>query len=180
MESFGQDDLDFCLLTDARDMFLNLLRPSVRLSAVWKAASIIGAFVAFAGAGCRAADRTVSAAAALSAARDAGFTGLAQSTIGETDFIYTKGYRNPVVMPLTITRLSNTSAADRRYQDDQPLLHGQLSGRDRLALPRTFRSSLLSEAKICNLVVSSYNARRDPLLASRFARLLKLLQKKCR
>lgn len=129
-------------------------------------------------AACGSSSKTIDTKAALSIFRQAGFTSLAVYPSGNADWIYTRGYY-PLEMPLSAARLANVGAAKRRYANDQPLLHGKVSPEERSAVPRGFKVDRLTEVRVCNVVVSSYNPNRARTVARRFDRAVTLLRAKC-
>ena len=151
-----------------------------------------------AAAACGSPSKTIDTKAALAVFRHAGFTSVAVVSakdsarqvarqtgrpslavnVTDADWIYTPGY-NLVEMPLSAARLPSVGAAERRYANDQPLLHGKLSADERSVAPRGFRADRLREVRVCNVVVSSYNADRDRTLARRFDRAVALLRARC-
>lgn len=143
---------------------------------------------------------TVSTEEAVTALRDAGFRDLAIHSNVEVyrrlarergdpdlardaldvDTIYPRErYENFVTMPFVAVRLPPTEMAETRYENDRPLFVGQLTPAERELLPADFDPSLLREERVCNVVVSSYNADDDPELTRRFQRATELLHDAC-
>ncbi|MDT5355692.1 MAG: hypothetical protein QOJ56_4224 [Mycobacterium sp.] len=103
---------------------------------------------------------------------------LARNPLDE-DAILTRGYGNPLTMPLTAVRYGSTQAALKRAQSDQPLLQRTLSQQERQLLPGGYEPGRLREVQICNVVVTSYNPTRDKRLDARFQRASSLLHQNC-
>ena len=132
---------------------------------------------------------TIDTTTVITVLRESGFTHLAlfpgaknptqtsENLVG-ADWIYTPGY-NPVEMPLSVVRLPSVTAAKKRYANDEPLLKGRLTPGEKNIVPPGFDASNLTEVRVCNVVLSSYNANRVRSLARRFHRAIAGLRTKC-
>jgi hypothetical protein len=103
---------------------------------------------------------------------------LAKNPLDE-DGILTRGYDNPLAMPLTAVRFPSIEAAARRVQSDQPLLRGTLSREERRLLPRGYDADRLNEIRICNVVLTSYNPSRNRTLDMHFRDAASRLRQRC-
>jgi hypothetical protein len=141
---------------------------------------VVAALSLLVGVGCGSSSKTIDTQSTLTALRSAGFHNLAVASYkaGKSDavFIRTRGYPGTKVveMPVSVFRASSVSAAKARLANDQPLLQGKLRPSERGLLPRDFDASRLREVRVCNVVLASYNAANDAVLASRM-RLAELL-----
>ena len=99
----------------------------------------------------------------------------------DADAIYTRPLVNhsPLLMPVVAARLPSAYEARFRVGNDKPLFDGTLSFTDRAALPRGFDVHRLREVRVCNVVLDSYDAGRDPTLRARFDRAVQGLRAKC-
>ena len=147
------------------------------------ARSLVVAALVVSGSACGTAERLISRDALFGAMRSAGFTSLAlrPSPPADADWIYTRGIPIARVeeMPIQAVRFDSIGAAQNRLANDQPLLQGKLSASDRAILPTDFRRSRLTDVRVCNVVVTSYNAGTDPKLGRKLAKLLATLRGKC-
>jgi len=73
----------------------------------------------------------------------------------------------------TRAELNKELAAKRRYRPNPYVAVGWLD------FPRGFDARKWHSARVCNVVVSSYNAKQDPSLTTRFKRAVSALRKKC-
>ena len=136
------------------------------------------------GVGCGSSSNTIDTQSTRTALKAAGFRDLVVVSFkGKSDaaFIGTRGYRGArvVEMPVSALRAASVSAAKTRVANDQPLLHGQLTSSERGLLPRDFDAMRLQEVRICNVVLTSYNAANDAALGSRVKRAESLLRAAC-
>jgi hypothetical protein len=83
--------------------------------------------------------------------------------------------------PLFAVRLSSVQSAKKTYANNVPsqlvIEVGQV--RKFHILPAGFSLDKLKVARVCNVVVSSYNADRSPALNARFERAVTLLRREC-
>ena len=132
---------------------------------------------------CGSSSRFLDKQAVVASLQESGFGHLAvrSSATQKCDWIYTPGFTGArvVEMPIQVVRFESTDAAIRRYEADKPLLTGTLSARDRSGLPPGFERSRLSEERVCNVVVSSYNADGDAAFAHRYEQVVAHLRKRC-
>src|SRR5713101_2813998 len=63
-----------------------------------------------------------------------------------------------VFAPLVAVRFPTAKDAKRRLANDQPLLQRALSPQDRSVLPPGVNLARLRDVRVCNVVVTSYNA----------------------
>ena len=141
-------------------------------------AAVLAGVALFAG-GCGGSEKTLETSTVLATLRAVGLSDLHVRSYGDADFIFTGTFGNPALMPMTVTRLESVKSARSRFANDQRLLQGQLSPADRAALPRGYDPERLTDVRVCNLVITSYNSRRDAVLATRVERAVTALRAKC-
>ena len=159
------------------------------------AMTLVGLALVPMGAGCgRGGERAIATQAALAAIREAGFrvrtlettAFLAERGVTEVDVITTNprasGFSVTILQRLEAARYPTVQLAKETYEQtfSPRVLERLIPVMRRLnPLPRDFSLAKLRTARVCNIIVSSYNAKRDPLLDARIDRALLLLQK-CR
>jgi uncharacterized protein YceK len=159
---------------------------------------LLGLLVLLATSGCGSSDKRIETKTAVAAFHKAGFRALDVLSNAEAykqlaalqplasgqnpldlDTIVQHGSRFGPLAPLMATRFPSVEMAKRRFASDQPLLQDGLPTELRALLPRSFDVHRLREARVCNLVVSSYNRSDDPALTDRIDRALALLRRDC-
>ena len=128
--------------------------------------------------------QTIDSGGVLTALRAAGFRNLVvykRVAGSEATFVGTRGYSGEKVveMPVSALRAPSVPAAKSRLANDQPLLHGSLTSAERSVVPRDFEFRRLTEVRVCNVVLTSYNARNDRALSARFHRAQSRLRAAC-
>jgi hypothetical protein len=98
----------------------------------------------------------------------------------EADLIYVGGGPTNLHGPVLVaTRFESNAVAQESYETGPGHLVEALSRVPRERLPRSFDLSLLRAERVCNVVISSYNAERDPTLAPRLDQLVLALRRRC-
>lgn len=81
--------------------------------------------------------------------------------------------------PVMIVWFPSSDAAAARSEADRPLLEGRLSEDELAGLPAGFDARQLSEERVCNLVLTSYDDGSDGSLSARVSRLVEALKSRC-
>jgi hypothetical protein len=95
-----------------------------------------------------------------------------------------RGVPNLAFGPLLAVRLPSAKFAKKTYKQgySPDALRAQIAEARRKypeVLPRGFELAKLRTARVCNIVISSYNAKHDPMLDARLTRAIALLRRKC-
>jgi hypothetical protein len=85
----------------------------------------------------------------------------------------------PLRSPFLAIRYPSQADAEQGFRNNAPLLAGRLTREERALLPRGFRLSRLHLARVCNVLVFSYNPSRSARLSNRIERAVTLLRKRC-
>jgi hypothetical protein len=119
-------------------------------------------------------------AAMKRAARDLRDPELARRAL-DVDAIFPRGrFKSFVTLRLFAVRYPSVGSAKRAQENDRPFVEGEIPRAVRKLLPASFDPARIHEVRICNIVVSSYIARRDIRLKRRFDRATELLRDTCR
>lgn len=86
---------------------------------------------------------------------------------------------DPGLAGLSVVRLPSVSAAKKVESNGEQFLTHPLPAAARSALPADFNAKRLSEVRVCNAIVASYNPSLDPGVSRRFNVVLKLLRAAC-
>ena len=98
----------------------------------------------------------------------------------DADAIIPRGpFQSLVTLRIFAVRYPSVGSAKEAYENDRPFLKGEISRSLRRLLPADFDSARIHEARVCNVVVSSYVAPRHTKLAGRFDRATALLRDAC-
>ena len=85
----------------------------------------------------------------------------------------------PLLSPLLAIRYPSQADAEQGFKNNAPLLAGRLTREERSLLPHGFKLSRLHLARVCNVLVFSYNPSRSARLSNRIERAVELLRKRC-
>ena len=96
----------------------------------------------------------------------------------DEDTISTRAKGWPFVA-LFAVRLPSSEDAKKAYQNNNPAALRSEVAQMRQYLPQGFSLNKLMLARVCNILLSSFNAKRDPALTARFDRAVRLLRKEC-
>jgi hypothetical protein len=81
--------------------------------------------------------------------------------------------------PLVIVWFPSSDGAASRVEADRALFEGHLTEDEQAGLPRDFEVRRLTEKRVCNLVVTSYDDGSYRGLSARVSRLVETLQRRC-
>lgn len=168
----------------------------------WNWLAVFGvSALAVAGAFALLRDETISVEAARDAARDQGFDAVIWRASAETreqaeeiakareEPVRISGDGRIVILrgrkitdlkqPVMIVWFPADDPAAKYVEANRPLFEGRLSADEQAVLPRDFDVRRLSEHRICNLVVTSYDDGSDSSLEGRIKAFVDALRKRC-
>jgi hypothetical protein len=150
-------------------------------------------------AGCGGRERVISTRDAVAALRQAGFdhpsffksreiykgfSARLLTEIPDVDWIFQRQARGerpyyPLFAPILALRTPSAGYAHKHRYTPAAVRKSVAWARNAKLLPRAFSLDKLRTARVCNILVSSYNANRDPVLDTRVTRAVALLKAKC-
>jgi hypothetical protein len=86
---------------------------------------------------------------------------------------------DPGLAGLSAVRFPSVAAAKRAQSSGVQFLTESIPANVRSALPADFDSKRVAEARVCNVVVASYNPDVAPAVSRRFNRVVTLLRSRC-
>jgi hypothetical protein len=85
----------------------------------------------------------------------------------------------PLFQPILLARTPSSGYARKHRYTPAAVRKSVAWARNAKLLPRAFSLDRLRTARVCNILLSSYNAKGDPRLDARFMRAIALLKANC-